>query len=164
MSFFLIFLSIFISIKKSIFSTFVSILSSHPLIHTSHPLIHKQSNLIPPTQIKFFMQSNIFSDTQDRNKSKRINIFIYLKHFKKILQNGLFLWLRFKAYFYEWGSTVFRLHCHYDEEVYFQPLTTQEFLVLIWSALKGWKTDLNLGVTSWYKPVTPGLLIHRPNH
>ena len=38
---------------------------------------------------------------------------------------------KFMAPFYGWGSTVSRLQSHYEETVYFLPLSPQEFLVLI---------------------------------
>ena len=33
--------------------------------------------------------------------------------------------------FYGWGSTASRLQSHYEEAVYFLPLSSQKFLVLI---------------------------------
>ena len=33
--------------------------------------------------------------------------------------------------FYGWGSTASRLQSHYEETVYFLPLSSQKFLVLI---------------------------------
>ena len=35
------------------------------------------------------------------------------------------------APFYEWDSTVSKIQSHYEEAVYFLPLSLQEFLVLI---------------------------------
>ena len=37
------------------------------------------------------------------------------------------------APFYGWGSSALRLQSHYEEAVYFLPLSSQKFLVLIWS-------------------------------
>ena len=37
----------------------------------------------------------------------------------------------FMATFYGWGSTASKLHSHYEETVYFLPLSPQKFLVLI---------------------------------
>ena len=39
--------------------------------------------------------------------------------------------------FYEWGSTVSRLHSHYEEMVYFLALSPLEFLVHILLTLEG---------------------------
>ena len=43
------------------------------------------------------------------------------------------------APFYGWGSTASRLH--FEEAVYFLPLSPQKFLVLILLALEGWKAE-----------------------
>ena len=41
------------------------------------------------------------------------------------------------AFFYGWGSTVSRLQTHYEETVYFSPLSSQKFVVLIRSTSEG---------------------------
>ena len=66
--------------------------------------------------------------------------------------------------FYGWGSTVSRLHRHYEEAVYFLPLSSQNFLVLIWSTLEGWKAESTLEPPSGFKHRNPGLGIQHPNH
>ena len=50
--------------------------------------------------------------------------------------------------FYRRYSTVSRLHSQNLETVFFLSLSHQEFLVLIWLAMKGWKAELTLGQTS----------------
>ena len=56
------------------------------------------------------------------------------------------------ASFYEWGSTASRLQSSYEEAVYFLPLSSQIFLVLIWSTWERWKTESTLEPPSgfWY--------------
>ena len=63
-----------------------------------------------------------------------------------------------------WGSTATRLQSHYQEVVYFLPLNSQKFLVLIWSTLEGRKAELTLEVPSGFKHGTPGLGILHLNH
>ena len=48
---------------------------------------------------------------------------------KQILSRGVIK--KTLAPFYGWGSTVSRLHGHYEEIVYFLPLSPEEFVVLI---------------------------------
>ena len=48
------------------------------------------------------------------------------------------------ASFYGWDPTASRLDSHYKEAVYFIPLSSEEFLVLIWLTLEGWKTESTL--------------------
>ena len=67
---------------------------------------------------------------------------------------GLFLWMGF--------------NCLKAAEplrgVYFFPLSPQEFLVLIWSTLEGWKAQSTLKPPSGLEPETPELGIQCPNH
>ena len=46
--------------------------------------------------------------------------------------------------FYEWGSTTARLQSNYEDTVHFLPVSSQKFLLLIWSISEGWKTQLIL--------------------
>ena len=48
------------------------------------------------------------------------------------------------APFYGWGWTASRLQNHYEKAVYFLLLSSQKFLVLIWSTSEGWKADSTL--------------------
>ena len=66
--------------------------------------------------------------------------------------------------FYGWGWTVSRLHCHYEETVYFLPLSPQEFLILIWSTSQGWKAESTLEPPSGFEPGNAGLGIQYSNH
>ena len=50
------------------------------------------------------------------------------------------------------GSTASRLQSHNKKTVYFLPLSPQKFLVLIWSTLEGWKTDLTLSCLLVFNP------------
>ena len=43
--------------------------------------------------------------------------------------------------FYGWGSTASRLQSHFEQAVYFFPLSSQKFLVLILSTSEGWKAE-----------------------
>ena len=63
--------------------------------------------------------------------------------------------------FYGWGSTASRLQSHYEEAVYFLPLSSQKFPVLIWSTSKGWKAGSTLEPQSGFEHGTPGLGIQR---
>ena len=53
---------------------------------------------------------------------------------------------------------------HYKEAVYFLPLSSQKFLVLILLTSEGWKAELTLEPPSGFEHVTPGLGIKRLNH
>ena len=44
---------------------------------------------------------------------------------------------------------------HYEELVYFLLLSPQEFLVLIWLTLEGWKSELTLEPLSDFEHETP---------
>ena len=66
--------------------------------------------------------------------------------------------------FYGWRSTVSRLQSHYEETVYFLPLSLQEFLVVIQSTSEGLKDEFTLEQPSSFEPGTSGLGIQRPNH
>ena len=68
------------------------------------------------------------------------------------------------APFYGWGATVSRLQSHYEERVYFLPLSPQEVLVLIWLNSEGWNAESTLEPPNSFEPGTPGLGIQRPNH
>ena len=74
---------------------------------------------------------------------------------KNLKLYGPFLWM---------GSTVSRLQSHYEEAVYFLPLSPQEILVPIYSISEEWKDELNLELPSSFEPGTPGLGIQHPNH
>ena len=60
-----------------------------------------------------------------------------------------------------WGSTASKLQSHYDKAVYFLPLSSQIFLVLIWSTLEGWKSESTLEPPSGFEHGTPGLQIQQ---
>ena len=62
--------------------------------------------------------------------------------------------------FMDGGSTVSRLQSYYEETFYFLPFISQEFLVLNWSILEGWKAELTLKPPSGFEPGTPGLGIN----
>ena len=68
------------------------------------------------------------------------------------------------APFYRWGTTASRLQSHYEEVVYFLPLSFQKFLVLIWSISEGLKTGSTLEPPSGFEHRTPGLEIQCLNH
>ena len=53
---------------------------------------------------------------------------------------------------------------HFEEAVYFLPLSSQKFLALILLNLEGWKAELTLNPPSGFEHGTPGLRIQRLNH
>ena len=54
---------------------------------------------------------------------------------------------------------------HFEEPVYFLPLSSQKFLVLILSTSEGWKAESTLEPPSGgFEHGTPGLGIQRLNH
>ena len=53
---------------------------------------------------------------------------------------------------------------HFEEAVYFLPLSSQKFLVLILSTSEGWKAELTLEPPSGFELGTLGLGIQRLNH
>ena len=65
------------------------------------------------------------------------------------------------APFYGWGSTASRLQSQYEEAVYFLPLSSQKFLVLIWVTSEEWKTESTLESPSGFEH---GVGIQRLNH
>ena len=56
------------------------------------------------------------------------------------------------------------LQSHYKEKVYFLPFSFQEFQVLNWSTLEGWKVELTLQPPSGFEPRIHGLGIQYLNH
>ena len=68
------------------------------------------------------------------------------------------------APFYEWGLTASRLYSHFEEAVYFLPLGSQKFLVLILSSSKRWKAESTLEPPSGFEIRVPGLGSQRLNH
>ena len=65
---------------------------------------------------------------------------------------GPFLWV---------GVQLPQDYSHFKEAVYFLPLSSQEFLVLILSTSEGWKAELILEPPSSFEHETPGF---RPLH
>ena len=57
-----------------------------------------------------------------------------------------------------------RLQSHYEKAAHFLPLSSQKFLVLIWSTSERWRAESSLEPPSTFEPGTPGLGIHCPNH
>ena len=55
-------------------------------------------------------------------------------------------------------------YSHFEEAVYFAPLSSQKFLVLILSTSEGWKAESTLEPPSGFEHGTPGLGIQRLNH
>ena len=55
-------------------------------------------------------------------------------------------------------------YSHFEEAVYFLPLSSQIFLVLILSTSEGWTTELTLEPPSGFEYGTSGLGIQRLNH
>ena len=55
-------------------------------------------------------------------------------------------------------------YSHFEEAVYFLPLSSQKFLVLILSTSDGWKAESTLKPPSDFDHGAPGLGIQRLNH
>ena len=55
-------------------------------------------------------------------------------------------------------------YSHFEETVYFLPLSSQKFLVLILSTSEGWKAESTLEPPSGFKHGTHGLGIQCLNH
>ena len=55
-------------------------------------------------------------------------------------------------------------YSHFEEAVYFLPLSSQKFLVLILSTSEGWKAESTLEQPSGFEHGIPGLGIQRLNH
>ena len=53
---------------------------------------------------------------------------------------------------------------HFEEAVYFLPLSSQKFLVLILSTSEGWKAESTLETPNNFEHGTPGWGIQRLNH
>ena len=53
---------------------------------------------------------------------------------------------------------------HFDEAVYFVPLSSQKSLVLILSASEGWTAESSLELPSGFEHGIPGLGIQRVNY
>ena len=80
-----------------------------------------------------------------------------------VVITGILKTLNFMARFYGWGSTASRLS-HFEEAVYFLPLSSQKFLVLILLTSEGWKTELTLEPLNGFERRTSGLGIQHLNH
>ena len=55
-------------------------------------------------------------------------------------------------------------YSHFEEAVYFLPLCSQKFLVLILSTSEGWKAELTLEPPRGIEHGTPGLGIQHLDH
>ena len=55
-------------------------------------------------------------------------------------------------------------YSHFEEAVYFLPLSSQKFPVLILSTWERWKTESTLEPPSGFEHGTPGLGVQRLNH
>ena len=53
---------------------------------------------------------------------------------------------------------------HFEEAVYFLPISSQIFLVLILSTSEGWKAESTLEPLTGFEHRTPGLEIQHLNH
>ena len=53
---------------------------------------------------------------------------------------------------------------HFEEAIYFLPLSSQKFLLLILSTSKGWKAESTLEPPNGFEYGTPKLEIRRLNH
>ena len=62
----------------------------------------------------------------------------------------LFLKITLLPLFYGWGSAASRIWSHYEETVYFLPLSSQKFLVLISTTSKRMKGWVDLESTPWF--------------
>ena len=62
------------------------------------------------------------------------------------------------------GVQLAQGYSHFEEAVYFLPLSSQKFLVLISSTSEGWKAESTLEPPSGFEHGIPGLGIQRLNH
>ena len=65
------------------------------------------------------------------------------------------------APFHGWGSNVSSLRSHYEEKVYFLPISPQE---VIWSTSEEWKAESTLEPRTSFESGILGKGIQRPNH
>ena len=79
----------------------------------------------------------------------------YLKNFQKEKT----LWPLFMD-----GVQLPQGYSHFEEAVYFLPLSSHKFLVLILSISEGWKAESTLEPLSGFEHGTPGLGIQHLNH
>ena len=61
------------------------------------------------------------------------------------------------------GVQLTQDYSHFEEAVYFLPLSSQKFLVLILSTWKGWKAESTLESPNGFEHKTPGLGIQHLN-
>ena len=62
------------------------------------------------------------------------------------------------------GVQLLQGYSHFEEAVYFLPLSSQTFLLLILPTSEGWKAELTLEPPSGFEHGTPGLGIQCLNH
>ena len=62
------------------------------------------------------------------------------------------------------GVQLSQGYSHFEEAVYFLPLSSQKFLLLFLSTSEGWKAELTLEPSSGFEHGTSGLAIQRLNH
>ena len=62
------------------------------------------------------------------------------------------------------GVQLLQGYSHFEEAVYFLPLSSQTFLLLILPTSEGWKAELALEPPSGFEHGTPGLGIQCLNH
>ena len=82
---------------------------------------------------------------------------------KNYLNNLTLQKTNFMAPFYGWALTD-QGKSHFEEALYFLPLTPQKFLVLILSSSEGRRPELTLEPLSGFEHGTPGLGIQRLDH
>ena len=81
-----------------------------------------------------------------------------------IFSTFAFYHLDYSVFNIGWGSTASRLWNHFEKAVYFLPLSSQKFLLLIWSNSNRWKVELILEPLSVFEHGTPGSEIQHLNH
>ena len=90
------------------------------------------------------MQECILSCIKNANLSQQIPWFVLF------YDQILFLKITLLPLFYGWGSAAARIWSHYEETVYFLPLSSQKFLVLISTTSKRMKGWVDLESTPWF--------------
>ena len=68
------------------------------------------------------------------------------------------------THFFMDGVQLPQGYSHFEEAVYFLPLSYKKLVVLIWSTSQGWKAESTLEPPSGFEHGTPGLGIQRLNH
>ena len=155
----------------------------HLKIFFSSWFINKNEKTVPVKINLFDTQDHLLSLLQKMSKTLHTHNILFHKNVHNLLHKDMILkriteetlvTLRHQMYLLNYQKTLWPLvmdgvqlpqGCsHFEEAVYFLPLSSQKFLVLILSTLEGWKAELTLEPPSGFEHGTPGLGIQCFNH